>query len=252
MASGAPDLPATVGGPAASDGRIEPKDGFTLAMLGLWIVRFANLIERNVEPLTEMDAAIGDADHGVNMNRGMAVVRASLGDLAGPDTNLESACRAIGRTIASEVGGAAGLLYSTFLLGLGAGAGRASYLPPVRFSEALRVGVDRVVAKGHAQLGDKTMVDAMAPAIDAFESAVGLGAWNLAPAAAVRAASEGCERVIPLVARKGRASYLGPRSAGHADPGAASTLLLYEALRDAIATETRSQPDPPVAQGRAS
>jgi phosphoenolpyruvate---glycerone phosphotransferase subunit DhaL len=234
MASGAGELSGAFGDVSASECEVEPKGGFTRAMLGLWIEGFAALIERNVDPLTEMDAAIGDADHGVNMNRGMALVRASLGDRTAPDTDLESTCRAIGRTVASEVGGAAGLLYGTFLLGFGATAGRATYLPPIAFSKALRAGLDGVVAQGRAQLGDKTMVDAMTPAVDAFERAVWLGAWNLAPVAAVKAASDGCERIIPLVARKGRASYLGPRSAGHADPGAASTLLLFEALRDAI------------------
>lgn len=229
------DHAARGGRPASPITRLSPDACVTVAELRRWIARFAELIARNVEPLTELDAAIGDADHGVNMNRGMSVVAAGLPQLAGEGATCDSLCRGVGTTLISAVGGAAGLLYGTFFLRFGAAAGDAEAIPPERFANALRAGLDGIIERGRAQPDDKTLVDALAPAVEAIGERIAAGRWSLAPLAAVSAAAGGCERIVPLVAQKGRASYLGARSAGHPDPGAASTLLLFEALRDALA-----------------
>ncbi len=212
-----------------------PRPSVSLVAMGRWIDHFGELIERDIELLTQMDAAIGDADHGVNMHRGMTAVAARLVRLDEDGATFDSLCREVGTTIVSIVGGAAGLLYGTFFLRFGAAAGDQTDITPERFVDALRAGLDGILARGRAQPDDKTLVDAMAPAIEAMSDSVSAGRWDLAPDAAVAAATRGCDRIVPLIARKGRASYLGPRSAGHPDPGAASTLLLFTAFRDVVA-----------------
>jgi dihydroxyacetone kinase-like protein len=192
---------------------------------------FADRIHAAREELTTLDSAIGDADHGINMDRGMTAVRELLPGLrdgaAGPLLK-QSAMKLI-----STVGGASGPLYGTFFLRAGTALGDAAEVTPRQLADAMRAGLDGVIARGKAELGDKTMVDAMSPAVDALEAKVDEGLPEALQAAA-DAAAEGRDRITSIVARKGRASYLGERSAGHQDPGATSTTILFESLRDAL------------------
>lgn len=205
----------------------------TSADLTSWITRFDTLITEHEVELTALDSEIGDADHGSNMARGLHAVVARLD--ADPPTTPADLGKTVGMTLVSTVGGASGPLYGTFFLRLGAAAGAGDSLDAAALGAALRAGIEGVVARGKAELGDKTMIDALLPAADAWDAAVATGADALAAAdAAVAAAEKGRDDTIPLVARKGRASYLGERSAGHMDPGAASATLLLEALRDAL------------------
>jgi dihydroxyacetone kinase-like protein len=190
---------------------------------------FADRIRAAREELTVLDSAIGDADHGINMDRGMSAVRGITADLT--DGASGTLLKQAGMTLISTVGGASGPLYGTFFLRAGTALGDASPIGPAELTAAIRAGAEGVAARGKAELDDKTMVDAMMPAVAALEAGVD-GAWLDALAAAARAAAEGRDRVTPLVARKGRASYLGERSAGHQDPGATSTTILFESLRD--------------------
>jgi dihydroxyacetone kinase-like protein len=181
--------------------------------------------------LTELDSAIGDGDHGINMDRGFSAVNGQLPEMAGGDAG--ALFKQVGMKLISTVGGASGPLYGTFFLRVGTALGDGTEVAPSQLVAALRAGLEGVVARGKAELGDKTMVDAMAPAVDALESRAN-GDWVAALKAAAQAAAEGRDQITPLVARKGRASYLGERSAGHQDPGATSTTILFEALRDAL------------------
>lgn len=196
--------------------------------------RFLTLFATNVadrrEELTRLDSAIGDGDHGINMDRGMKAVLEALPAIegAGAGTVLKQA----GMRLISTVGGASGPLYGTFFLRMGTALGDAADVSREQFVAALRAGLDGVAARGKAQLDDKTMVDAMAPAVEALESSTGGSGWSEALTRAADAAAAGRDRVTPLVARKGRASYLGERAAGHQDPGATSTALLFATLRD--------------------
>ena len=196
---------------------------------------FADRIHERRDELTQLDSAIGDADHGINMDRGFTAVRAKLAELDGSD--LGATAKAVGMTLISTVGGASGPLYGTFFLRLAGAFGDRTAVDASELGAALRAGLEGVVARGKAELDDKTMVDAMLPAVDAFDAAATQG---IGPAldAAVAAAASGRDRVTPLVARKGRASYLGERAANHQDPGATSTTILFEALRDAVARAT--------------
>lgn len=199
------------------------------AALHDWIARFAVAMNDNREWLTELDSAIGDADHGANMARGMAAVVDKL-DAGAPET-IDELLKGVGMTLVSSVGGASGPLYGTFFLRMGMTAGAVPTLDAASLATALRAGLDGVVARGKAEAGDKTMYDAMAPAVDALDSTLAAGAdLGAALVAAADAAAAGRDATRPLVARKGRASYLGERSAGHLDPGAASTAILFETL----------------------
>jgi dihydroxyacetone kinase-like protein len=198
-----------------------------------WLSRFSALVTENRTYLTELDSAIGDADHGVNMVRGMTAVMEKVG--AAPPEAVDALFKTVGMTMVSTVGGASGPLYGTFFLRFGTTAGAVTELDGAALAAALRAGFDGVIARGKAELNDKTMVDAMSPAIDALDSAVAGGAnVSDAAAAAFSAAEAGREATIPLVARKGRASYLGERSAGHLDPGATSTAMLFQSLAGAL------------------
>ena len=184
--------------------------------------------------LTDLDAAIGDADHGINMARGMTAVRDKL--VAQPVNTLGELFKTVGMTLVSTVGGASGPLYGTFFLRLGTSLGDAETVGGVALADALRAGLEGVVARGKAQPGDKTMVDALVPAVDAFDTTQDAsGDVAAAATAAAQAAAAGRDATIPLVARKGRASYLGERSAGHLDPGATSTAVLFADLDAALA-----------------
>lgn len=204
------------------------------ARLHDWITRFGAAVAEKREWLTDLDSAIGDADHGANMARGMSAVAEKLGSSA--PAAADDLLKTVGMTLVSSVGGASGPLYGTFFLRMGMAAGAVQELDAPALAAALRAGLEGVVARGKAEAGDKTLLDAMSPAVDAFDAALA-GGGDLAEAAknAAVAAATGRDATLPLVARKGRASYLGERSAGHLDPGAASTALLFESLDAAIA-----------------
>ncbi len=188
-----------------------------------WLKDFADAIHTNADFLTDLDREIGDADHGSNMDRGMKAVAAlDPASFTSPADYLKKA----GMTLVSTVGGASGPLYGTFFLRVGTAWGNASTAEDL--GKALRAGLDGIIARGKAQVGDKTMVDALSPALDAFDAQAGEGIGP-ALAAAAAACAQGRDATIPLVAHKGRASYLGERSAGHQDPGATSMTLLLEA-----------------------
>ena len=208
------------------------------ATLQDWIARFGAAVAEKRDWLTELDSAIGDADHGANMARGMAAVAEKLG--SGAPATIDELLKSVGMTLVSSVGGASGPLYGTFFLRMGMSAGAVTELDPAGLAAALRAGLDGIVARGKAETGDKTLFDALAPAVDAFDVAV-VREIPLpeAAAGAARAAALGRDATLPLVARKGRASYLGERSAGHLDPGAASTAILFETLAAAIAGSSR-------------
>jgi dihydroxyacetone kinase-like protein len=206
---------------------------FDRAAFARFLRTFADRIHERRDELTRLDSAIGDADHGINMDRGFSAVREKLDGL-GLDGDLGAMAKAVGMTLISTVGGASGPLYGTLFLRMATAFGDAATVDAAALGSALRAGLDGVVHRGKAEAGDKTMVDALAPAIDAYDRGAGEG-MGPALAAAAAAAAEGRDRATPLVARKGRASYLGERSAGHQDPGATSTTILLESLRDAVA-----------------
>lgn len=211
-------------------------DTVTLDTLRRWLHRFATDIAAEAHWLTELDSAIGDADHGTNMVRGTKAVVAKL-DAAAPATVPEF-FKSVGMTLISSVGGASGPLYGTFFLEMGRHSPTAAELTPDELDAALRAGLDGVVSRGHAEPGDKTMIDALTPALAALTEALGAGlALAAALNAAADAAAAGRDATKPLVARKGRASYLGDRSAGHLDPGAASTAILITDLAAVVAEE---------------
>ena len=206
-----------------------------------WLRRFASAVAEQERHLTELDQAIGDADHGSNMRRGTAAVVAALDDPASADlssTSVGAVFTQTGMTLVKSVGGASGPLYGTFMLRFGSSAGATQELDAAGLGAALRAGLQGVVARGKAELGDKTMLDVLSPALDAYDAAVVGGGDAAAAAAAAADAAPGLrEATAPLVARKGRASYLGERSVGHVDPGSASITLLLQALADALAQQ---------------
>ncbi len=207
-------------------------DPVPLGALVRWLHRFADLVAERCEYLTELDSAIGDADHGTNLDRGMTAVVEKV--TADPPATAESLLTTAGMALVASVGGASGPLYGTLLLRMATAAGPVDALDAAALAAALRAGLDGVTARGKAQPGDKTMVDALAPAVSAFEEAAGSGAAAAAWAAAT-AADRGRDATTAMLARKGRASYLGERSVGHLDPGAASSALLVRALAETLA-----------------
>jgi dihydroxyacetone kinase-like protein len=197
-----------------------------------WIRAFRDAVHQHKDELTRLDSEIGDADHGSNMARGLDAVVAKLDPAPASAPDL---FKTVGMTLVSSVGGASGPLYGTLFLRMGPVLS-AEDMDATALGAALRAGVEGVVARGKAELGDKTMVDALSPALDAWDAAAADGADAAGAArAAADAAARGRDATEPLVARKGRASYLGERSAGHLDPGATSATLLLEALRDTLA-----------------
>lgn len=196
-----------------------------------WVGAFAEAIAENKEYLTALDAAIGDADHGINMNRGMQTVMAKL--QAGDPEDIGALLKTVGMALVSSVGGAGGPLYGTFFLQLGSKAIGKDELTDDDWVAMLAAAVEGVQMRGKAEPNDKTMVDALIPARDALAAAVTAGEpFADALHASAAAAEEGMKATIPLVARKGRASYLGERSAGHQDPGATSSWLLLKTAAD--------------------
>jgi dihydroxyacetone kinase-like protein len=196
-----------------------------------WIVSAAGVIEANRDHLTQLDAAIGDADHGINLSRGFTAV---LGALDSAPKTPGAILTLTGNTLISKVGGASGPLYGTAFRRAGKALGGAADVDLPALSAALEAALAGVKQLGAAREGDKTMVDALAAATRAFSKAIEEGAsQDDALDSLAEAASAGATATISMQALKGRASYLGPRSVGHEDPGAASTALILAALRDA-------------------
>ncbi len=214
----------------ASDAR------FDRGTIARWIGACADEIGANRDFLTQLDAATGDADHGVNMDRGFTAAVTVLG--AASELPPGDLLAEVGSTIVLRVGGAAGPLYGTAFREMGAALGDRDRFGLAELTDALAAGLDGIVKLGAAVEGDKTMVDAWVPAVDALRSD---GKRDLAGTLrhARIAAEAGATRTIPMQARKGRASYLGPRSVGHQDPGATSTALLFAALERALEAEER-------------
>jgi dihydroxyacetone kinase-like protein len=204
-----------------------------------WIKAFAGEIATHKDYLTQLDSAIGDADHGANMHRGFQAVLAKLPTVA--DKDIGTLFKTVGMTLVSTVGGAAGPLYGTFFIQLGTATAGKLELTMADWQAALEAGVNGVVMRGKANPGDKTMVDALTPALAAFKAAAASAApLPEALRQAAEAAEQGMLATTPLVARKGRASYLGERSAGHQDPGATSTHMLLKAAADCWADASGS------------
>ncbi len=202
----------------------------TTAAVGAWMADYAAVVRMQAGYLTDLDAAIGDADHGSNMDRGMRAVAAlDASEFDSPAAYLKK----VGMTLVSTVGGASGPLYGTFFLRLAPGIAGAAGAAAAELGAGLTAGLAGVVDRGKADAGDKTMVDALGAGVTAYERAVAEGGdLRAALAVAVEGARIGRDATVPLVARKGRASYLGERSVGHLDPGAVSmTLLLESAAR---------------------
>jgi dihydroxyacetone kinase-like protein len=197
----------------------------------LWLQNCAETFEKHKDELTQLDAAIGDADHGANMARGFTAVKGKLPFLK--EQNIGAIFKSVAMTLISTVGGASGPLYGTLFLQAIAGAEGKMALTQEELALVMQSGLQGLMNRGKAVVGDKTMVDALAPAVEALRP-VGQDSLSAAVDRAVVAAQKGADSTVPLIARKGRASYLGERSAGHMDPGAASSVLLLEALQEAI------------------
>jgi phosphoenolpyruvate---glycerone phosphotransferase subunit DhaL len=194
-------------------------------VLDRWLRGCAAAIAEQRDYLTQLDAAIGDADHGANMDRGFHAIVEVLDETS--FASVDELLKKAGMTLVSKVGGASGPLYGTFFLRFGSALQGEAEISAAELGAALRAGVEGIIARGKAEAGDKTMVDAWLPALEAYDDAVAGGVASALGAAAT-AAAKGRDETIPLVARKGRASYLGERSAGHQDPGATSATMLLE------------------------
>ncbi|WP_326821622.1 dihydroxyacetone kinase subunit DhaL [Streptosporangium sp. NBC_01756] len=203
------------------------------ALFAAWIEEIARTVRAEKDRLTRLDAAIGDADHGTNLDRGFTAVTQAL---AGIEHDSPGSLLAlVGSTLIRKVGGASGPLYGMAFREAGKALGDTSEVSVAELSTALEAALAGVQKLGSAAEGDKTMVDALAPAVRALTRAAQEGKTSReAIGAAASAASAGAEATVPMQARKGRASYLGPRSVGHEDPGAASTALVLGALRTAV------------------
>jgi phosphoenolpyruvate---glycerone phosphotransferase subunit DhaL len=192
-----------------------------------WIGDYAGAIAEQRQELVRLDTAIGDGDHGTNMDRGMRAAVEKLEATDGDD--IGALLKAVGMALVSKVGGAAGPLYGTLFLQMGTASAGRTELDLAGWTAALEAGVKGVQARGKAEPGDKTMIDALAPAVEALQAGSELGDALRASADAARA---GMEATVPLEARRGRASYLGPRSVGHQDPGATSSYLLLRSAAE--------------------
>ena len=198
-----------------------------------WIQKSAEVIAENRAYLTDLDAAIGDADHGANMDRGFKAVLGKIAEMEGKD--IGTVLKTTAMTLISTVGGASGPLYGTFFLQTAAKTMGKTELTLQDWHAALQAGLDGIISRGKAQTGDKTMIDALAPAVQSL--LLSLDQNQPIPEAlhsSAEAAMIGMQATIPLVARKGRASYLGERSAGHQDPGATSMYLLLDAASQCL------------------
>jgi dihydroxyacetone kinase-like protein len=198
-----------------------------------WLNETAEVLHQNKAHLTDLDSAIGDADHGINMDRGFQSVIQKMPEWQGAD--IGGILKSVGMALMSSVGGASGPLYGTFFMRAGMATASRQELNDGDLLKLLAAGVEGVRQRGRPELGDKTMYDALAPALDALSSSLESGEDAVtALDKAVRAAEAGMQATIPMQARKGRASYLGERSIGHQDPGATSSYLILKALLDAV------------------
>jgi dihydroxyacetone kinase-like protein len=198
-----------------------------------WLQQFAAVINENSAYLTQLDSDIGDGDHGANMNRGMQAVLAVLPGVA--DQDIGTVFKTTGMKLVSTVGGASGPLYGTMFIQMGNATVDKMELTLDDWIAAMQAGYDGVVMRGKAQPGDKTMVDALLPGVDALKAAREHGdTLGDALNASAEATKQGMESTTPLVARKGRASYLGERSAGHQDPGATSSYYLIRTAAETM------------------
>ncbi len=201
-----------------------------------WLRDLARVYKENRQFLTRLDSAIGDADHGINMDRGFTKVLDKLPDIE--EKGLSDILKTVGMTLVSTVGGASGPLYGTFFMRAGMAVGDKEALTNGDVVEMFDAGLQGVLQRGKAELEDKTMVDAMVPAVNALKASVEAGeSISQALKAAAEAAEQGMQATIPLQARKGRASYLGERSIGHQDPGATSTYLLFKSAAETWSDE---------------
>ncbi len=202
-----------------------------------WVAAIVAAVESHRDYLTQLDAAIGDADHGVNLQRGFSAVAAALADK--PGLTPGQVLLTTGTTLVSKVGGASGPLYGTAFREAGRALGDTVAGTGEQLLAALEAALEGIRRLGSASVGDKTIVDAFSPAVTAFAEALGAGADLAAAAAAAEsAADDGMHATVGLQAHKGRASYLGPRSVGHQDPGATSTALIFGALRQALVEQS--------------
>jgi dihydroxyacetone kinase-like protein len=199
-----------------------------------WLEKSADVLHEQVAYLTQLDSAIGDADHGTNMDRGFTAVRGKLAALSSPD--IATQLKTVGMTLVSTVGGASGPLYGTAFLRAAGAVANKQELGPTDVVAMLEAFLGGIIVRGKANPGDKTMVDALTPAIAAAKQALDAGA-SIAEITlqASTAAEEGAKATIPLLAKKGRASYLGERSVGHQDPGATSSWLILRSLAETMA-----------------
>jgi len=201
------------------------------AFFRAWLAEAGTVIEAQRDHLTQLDAAIGDADHGINLARGFTAIAAALDQAATPTPG--SVLILAGSTLISKVGGASGPLYGMALRSAGKSLGSSADASLENLAASLEAALAGVQKLGAAREGEKTMVDALAPAVAALQKAISEGASTAAAlSAAAAAAADGAQATVSMQALKGRASYLGPRSVGHEDPGAASTALIMGALRD--------------------
>ncbi|MCI0395173.1 MAG: dihydroxyacetone kinase ADP-binding subunit DhaL [Chloroflexi bacterium] len=207
----------------------------TKAQIVQWLEATAAVLSQNKEYLTQLDAAIGDADHGINMNRGFKKIMEKLPSVA--DKDIGNILKTAGMTLLSSVGGASGPLYGTFFTRAGMAMTAKEELSDEDLLKLLEAAVDGILQRGRPQPGDKTMYDALAPALAALRAALAEGQDTVtALQAAVNGAEQGMKETIPMQARKGRASYMGERSIGHQDPGATSSYLILNALLETLAS----------------
>jgi dihydroxyacetone kinase-like protein len=201
--------------------------------------RMADVIEENKKYLTKLDSAIGDADHGINMNRGFKAVLKKIS--SAEDKDAGTILKTAGMALVSSVGGAGGPLYGTAFMQAGMAVAGKYELESQDVLNALSSALDGVVMRGKANPGDKTMVDAITPAVEAMEESLDEGTGTTeALEAAAAAAKQGMEDTIPMLAKKGRASYLGERSVGHQDPGATSSYLLINTMAEVAREKTQN------------
>ncbi len=194
-----------------------------------WIQTIASEIEQNKEYLTELDAAIGDADHGINMDRGFKKVMEQLPTAA--DKDISSILKQVSMTLISSVGGASGPLYGTFFLRASAAVAGKHDLTNEDLLALLHQGVDGIIQRGKAQRDDKTMLDVWPPALETLKTELESGIPLIdAMQHTIATAEQSMKDTIPMLAKKGRASYLGDRSIGHQDPGATSSYLMLKSL----------------------
>jgi phosphoenolpyruvate---glycerone phosphotransferase subunit DhaL len=198
-----------------------------------WLRQLTEVYKENKEYLTDLDSAIGDADHGINLARGFIAVLDKLKGM--DDKDIGTMFKTTGITLISKVGGASGPLYGTFFMRAAVPAGSTDELDDQTVLEVLKAGAEGIVQRGRAEIGDKTMVDVWSPALETLEAELNDGKDLKAALRAMTArAEEAMQATTPLQARKGRASYLGERSIGHQDPGATSSYLMIKTLSDIV------------------